>query len=400
MPTLLQKIRKSACMTPVLLGLVGGAMALPMMAHAQQVQQPAPSKIAGIDTVARQGILVDVETGAVLWERNSAHRLYPASMTKIMTAYVVFDQLSNGTLNLNDTFLVSRKAWKKGGSKMFLRQGERVSVQNLLQGLIVQSGNDAAITLAEGISGSEEQFAVLMNQIAQKLQMNGTNFVNASGWPDDNHYSTAQDLYRLGYAMITQFPQYYDMYAQRSFTYAGIKQQNRNPLLYANIGADGIKTGHTEISGYGLIGSATRNGRRVIGVLHGMDSKSARAKESIRIIRWGVDNFANYTLFQAGDIVDEMAVWLGKDPTVSLYLKDDIKLTLPKNNTKGLQVKLHMNEPLPAPITKGQEMGKLVVSLNGENKAVYPVYASNDVAKLGSIGRLWATFETLLWGER
>lgn len=354
-----------------------------------------------ISSTAKQGLVVDVETGDILWERNSTERLYPASMTKIMTAYVVFEQLEKGVLSLDDTFLVSKKAWRKGGSKMFLQEGKYVSVQDLLLGLIVQSGNDAAITLAEGIASTEEDFALMMNDTAKRLAMKDTHFVNASGWPDKNHYSTAQDLYRLGYAMITRFPQYYSMYKEKEFTYAGIKQGNRNPLLYANIGADGLKTGHTEISGYGLIGSAVKKGRRVIIVVHGMKSKSERAKESVRITRWGLDRFTNYTLFQAGDIVDEMAVWLGKEPTVSLYLKDDITLTLPNNvDTNDLKVALQLQEPLPAPITKGQPLGTIVVSVNGVNKVVRPVYATDDVAKLGPIGRLWTTFATLLWGER
>ena len=353
-----------------------------------------------IRSTAKQGVMVDFETQTILWEKNSQSRLYPASMTKIMTAYVVFDQVRSGILNLDDKFRISKKAWAKGGSKMFLREGERVTVENLLRGLIIQSGNDAAIALAEGIATSEEKFAVLMNETAKKIGMKNSNFINASGWPDSNHYSTAYDLYVLSRAVIDEFPEYYGMFSEPDFTYAGITQPNRNPLLAANIGADGLKTGHTEISGYGVAGSAVRDDRRVVGVFHGMGSKAERARESIRLTRWGLENFGNYKLFQAGDVVDEASVWLGEEPTVSLYLKEGVKLTLPKRNRGELKVTLKMKEPLPAPIEKGQKMGQIVIAMPGLEDITRDVYAANEVQQLGPIGRLWATFATLLWGER
>ena len=353
-----------------------------------------------IKSTARQGLVADYETGTVLWEKTADERLYPASMTKIMTAYVVFDQIRSGIINLDDTFKVSKKAWAKGGSKMFLREGEQVTVENLLRGLIIQSGNDSAIALAEAVSSTEEKFATLMNETAKKIGMNNSNFVNASGWPDMDHYSTAYDLFLLSHAIIKDFPEYYSMFGETEFTYAGIAQGNRNPMLAANIGADGLKTGHTEISGYGVVGSAVKDGRRVIGVFHGMQSKAERARESIRLTRWGLENFGNYTLFQAGDVVDEASIWLGEEPTVSLYLKEGVKLTLPKRNRDGLKVTLKMREPLPAPIEKGQIMGQIVVTMPNMDPVIREVYAANEVPKLGPFGRLWAAFATLLWGER
>ena len=361
---------------------------------------PATAMAYDIKTTAKQGLVADYETGTVLWEKASEERLYPASMTKIMTAYVVFEQIRSGIINLNDKFRVSKKAWAKGGSKMFLREGEQVSVEELLRGLIIQSGNDSAIALAEAISSSEEKFATLMNETAQKLGMRNSNFVNASGWPDEEHYSTAHDLYLLSYAIIRDFPEYYGMFGETEYTFAGITQANRNPMLAGDIGADGLKTGHTEISGYGVVGSAVRDGRRVIGIFHGMDSKAERARESIRLTRWGLENFDNFTLFQAGDVVDEASIWLGEEPTVSLYLKQGVKLTLPKRNRDGLKVTLKMREPLPAPIAKGQVMGQIVVTMPNMETVTRDVYAANEVLKLGPLGRLWATFSTLLWGER
>ena len=359
-----------------------------------------PAVAYDIKSTAKQGLVVDFETGTVLWEKQSDSRLYPASMTKIMTAYVVFEQLRSGIINLDDTFKISKKAWAKGGSKMFLRQGESVAVEDLLRGLIVQSGNDSAIALAEAISSTEENFAKLMNETAQKLGMVNSNFVNASGWPDENHYSTAHDLYLLSFYLIRDFPEYYGMFGEPEFTYAGITQANRNPMLAANIGADGLKTGHTEISGYGVVGSAVRDNRRVISIFHGMQSKGERARESIRLTRWGLENFGNYTLFQAGDVVDEASIWLGEDPTVSLYLKQGVKLTLPKRQQDGLKVTLKMREPLPAPIEKGQKMGEIVITMPGMDTVTRDVYAANEVEQLGPFGRLWAAFSTLLWGER
>ena len=367
------------------------AMGLLLVSHASAYD---------IKSTAKQGLVADFETGTVLWEKQSHERLYPASMTKIMTAYVVFDQIRSGIINLDDTFKISKKAWAKGGSKMFLREGEQVSVEELLRGLIIQSGNDSAIALAEAVSSTEEKFAKLMTETAQKIGMTDSNFVNASGWPDMEQYSTAYDLFLLSHAMIKDFPEYYSMFSETEFTYAGITQANRNPMLAANIGADGLKTGHTEISGYGVAGSAVKDGRRVIGIFHGMQSKSERARESIRLTRWGLENFGNYTLFQAGDVVDEASIWLGEEPTVSLYLKEGVKLTLPKRDHDGLKVTLQMQEPLPAPIEKGQKMGEVVITMPNMETVTRDVYAANEVEKLGALGRLWAAFSTLLWGER
>ncbi len=358
-----------------------------------------PLKGFALETPAKQVILVDYDTGNILFEKNADERMFPSSMSKIMTIYNVFQALKDGSLQLKDNFRVSRKAWKKGGSKMFLRAGSRVNVEDLIRGVIVQSGNDASIVLAEGLSGSEGAFSDSLNENAKKLGMDSSNFLNASGWPDPEHYTTARDLSKVTIATIQNFPKYYHFYSQKTFTYAGIKQNNRNPTLYKDIGADGLKTGHTSAAGYGLAASAIRNGRRLVLILNGLKTSRQRSLESERILDWGYRVYSNYKLFKPRQIVTHAKVWMGDKSRVGLVLDKGLVMSLRKNIIDKINIKAVFNEPVPAPISKGDQIGKLLVSVPGKNQLEIPMYASQGVTKLGWFYRIGAAISYILWGE-
>ena len=358
-----------------------------------------PLKGFALETAAKQVILVDYYTGNILFEKNADERMFPSSMSKIMTIYNVFQALKDGSLQLKDNFRVSRKAWKKGGSKMFLRAGSRVNVEDLIRGVIVQSGNDASIVLAEGLSGSEGAFSDSLNENAKKLGMDSSNFLNASGWPDPEHYTTARDLSKVTIATIQNFPKYYHFYSQKTFTYAGIKQNNRNPTLYKDIGADGLKTGHTAAAGYGLAASTIRNGRRLVLILNGLKTSRQRSLESERILDWGYRVFSNYKLFKPRQIVTHAKVWMGDKSRVGLVLDKGLVMSLRKNIIDKINIKAVFNEPVPAPISKGDQIGKLLVSVPGKNQLEIPMYASQRVTKLGWFYRIGAAISYILWGE-
>ena len=358
-----------------------------------------PLKGFALETPAKQVILVDYDTGNILFEKNADERMFPSSMSKIMTIYNVFQALKDGSLQLKDNFRVSRKAWKKGGSKMFLRAGSRVNVEDLIRGVIVQSGNDASIVLAEGLSGSEGAFSDSLNENAKKLGMDSSNFLNASGWPDPEHYTTARDLSKVTIATIQNFPKYYHFYSQKTFTYAGIKQNNRNPTLYKDIGADGLKTGHTAAAGYGLAASTIRNGRRLVLILNGLKTSRQRSLESERILDWGYRVFSNYKLFKPRQIVTHAKVWMGDKSRVGLVLDKGLVMSLRKNIIDKINIKAVFNEPVPAPIFKGDQIGKLLVSVPGKNQLEIPMYASQRVTKLGWFYRIGAAISYILWGE-
>jgi D-alanyl-D-alanine carboxypeptidase (penicillin-binding protein 5/6) len=325
--------------------------------------------------------------------------MYPASMTKMMTAYLIFERLKNGTLSLDDTLLVSEAAWRKGGSKMFVKVGDRVRIEDLIRGIVIQSGNDATIVVAEGLAGSEAAFAQEMTAKAKNLGMLETQFKNASGWPDPEHYTTAADLLTLAVATIKNFPDYYHFYSELNFEYAGINQPNRNPLLHRDLGADGLKTGHTEASGYGLTGSAVRNGRRIVLVLNGMTSKKERGQESEKMIDWGFREWNSYHLFKANEKILDAAVWLGEKGRLGLILKNNIKLTLRRKDRNSLEVKVKYTDPLSAPIQKGDVVGQLIITANNILPIKYPLIAEQTVNQLGPVGRLGAAVKYLLWGE-
>ena len=357
-----------------------------------------------IETRAKQAFLMDMDTGAVLLEKQADTLMPPASMSKLMTVTMVFERLREGSLKMDDTFPVSEKAWRKGGSKMFVEVNKRVKVSDLLRGIIVQSGNDACIVVAEALAGSESAFAEAMTEHAREIGLEKSIFANATGWPDPNHRMTARELALLSKYIIQKFPEYYPIFSEKSFTFGktnkgkDIKQGNRNPLLYSNNGADGLKTGHTEESGYGLTGSAKRQDRRLILVVNGLTSAKERGRESERLLEWGFREFDNYALFKKGQEVAKARVWLGAKDLVPLTLEQDLKVTMSRKDRRSMQVKLVYNEPIPAPILKGTPVARLVISAPEMEKIEVPLIASEDVARPGVFGRVSAAVKYVLFG--
>ncbi len=351
-----------------------------------------------IDTAARQAILIDAETGAVLLEKNADEPTPPSSMSKLMTVYMVFERLKDGSLSLDDKFPVSKKAWQKKGSKMYVLIDTSVRVDDLLRGIIVQSGNDASIVIAEGLAGSEEDFAAQMNEKAREIGLEASVFRNASGWPEEGHVMSVRDIATLTRRTIQDFPEYYPFYAEKSFTYSGIRQGNRNPLLYRNMGADGLKTGSTEGGGFGLAASAVRDGQRLILVINGLPSARARAIDAQRLIEWGFREFNNFALFRAGETVEKADVWLGTEPVVALVIEKDLVVTLPRTARRKAKITVLYTGPIAAPVKMGTEIAKLVITAPGIKTVEVPLLAGADVEQLGLFGRLSAAIGYLLWG--
>jgi serine-type D-Ala-D-Ala carboxypeptidase (penicillin-binding protein 5/6) len=352
------------------------------------------------DTAARNAIVIDYQTGAVLLEKNADQRIPTASMSKIMTAYVIYSYLRDGKAKADDILPVSEKAWRTGGSKMFVPYPGQVKVDDLLQGMIIQSGNDACIVLAEGLAGSEAAFVEKMNETAQKIGLKDSHFANADGLPAPDHYSTVRDLAKLAVHYIKDFPEYYKYEAVKDFTYNGIKQGNRNPLLYKDMGADGIKTGHTEEAGYGLVGSAVRNGRRVIFVLAGMRSMKERAQESERVLDWSYREFTNYAIVKAGEPIDEAPVWMGVREKVPAAPGKDAIVTLWRGARKDMKVSAVYDGEVKAPVAVGQPVGKLIVTAPDNVPIEIPLVATQEVERLGPLGRMAAVAGHLLWGRK
>ncbi|MEQ8370002.1 MAG: D-alanyl-D-alanine carboxypeptidase family protein [Alphaproteobacteria bacterium] len=375
-----------ACRIPAMVLLVF-ALVLPATANAQ-----------AIESSAREAVLIEMATGTVLLDKNAETPMPPASMTKIMTLYMLFEQLANSSLSLEDTFLVSEKAWRMGGSKMFVEVGDQIRVEDLIRGIIVHSGNDASIVVAEGLAGSEEAFADRMTERGRELGLTDTLFMNATGWPADGHHTTAHDLARLAMLTIKNFPEYYRYYSETEFTYSDITQGNRNPLLYRNIGADGLKTGHTEEAGYGLAASAERDGRRLILVVNGLDSVQARADESTRLFNFGFREFGNYKMFSANETVSEAELWLGQEATVPLVLADDLVVTLPRAARREMEVRVVYDGPIATPLAAGTPIARLVISAPNMEPLTYPLLAGESRARLGMFGRLVAALRHLVWG--
>ncbi len=326
---------------------------------------------------------MDYDTGRVLLEKNADEKMPTSSMSKVMTIYIVFDMLKKGQLSLEQEFTVSEKAWRMQGSKMFVELGKTVKVEDLIRGVVIQSGNDATIVLAEGVAGSEDAFADMMNKKAEELGMVNSHFMNASGWPDPEHYSTARDLAILAKAMVHDFPDYYKYYSEIEFTYHNIKQGNRNPLLYKNMGADGMKTGHTDGAGYGLIGTGIHKNRRTIMVVNGLESMNERASEGAKLLDWGMKNFENKTLVKAGQPVDKARVVLGEQENVPLVVKDDVFVTIPKTAANNYKASVSYKEPIEAPVKTGQQLGTLNIEIAGGDKISVPLYAGKEVKRLG-----------------
>jgi D-alanyl-D-alanine carboxypeptidase (penicillin-binding protein 5/6) len=354
---------------------------------------------------AREAYLLDLSTGSVLFEKNADVPMPPASMSKLMTVYMVFEALANGEIALDTRFTVSEKAWRMQGSKMFVGLGDDITVEDLLRGVIVQSGNDACIVIAEGLAGSEEFFAEMMTDRAQAIGLTGSTFSNATGWPDEFQMMTAADLGRLSALLISEFPEYYHMFAEESFTYGvsldgkPITQPNRNPVLGRIDGADGLKTGHTEAAGYGLTASAEREGRRLVLVVNGLDSKKQRGLSAERFLQWGFRNFTTVDVVKAGQVVDEAAVWLGEDATVPLVAIEDLSLTLTRRDNRKIKAEVKYNSPIPAEIIKGTPLARLVLTGPDMGEKSITLVAGTDVEKVGPLGKIGSALEFLLLGQ-
>ncbi len=357
-----------------------------------------PSPGNALETLAAQAILIDDETGTVIFEKNADLPVAPASMSKLMTLYLIFERLQAGQLSLEDSFRVSEKAWRMGGSKTFVEVGSKVSVEDLVRGVTVQSGNDASIVLAEGVSGSEEAFAAEMMERGRELGLTGSDFKNATGWPDEGHVMTMRDIAILTHRLIHDFPEYYHYFSETTFTYNDIRQGNRNPLLYKDLGVDGLKTGHVQAAGYGLAASAERDGRRLILAIHGLKSVDERSKEAERLFDHGYREFGNYALFEAGELVSEAEVWLGDQPTVPLVIEQALLITLERKARQYLEVSVVYESPIPAPIEKGRQIARLLVNAPDLEGLEIPLVAGAEVEGLSAFPRLEAAINYLLWG--
>lgn len=355
-----------------------------------------PADAASFETPATHAIIVDVNTGTVLLDKKADEHMPTSSMSKTMTLYMVFEMLKQGQLKLEDELPVSEKAWKMEGSKMFIKVGSKVKVEDLIRGVAIQSGNDATVALAEGAAGTEESMVERMNTRAQELGMANSHFMNASGWPDPDHYSTPRDLATLAQHLLSDFPEYYHYFGEKDFTYNKIHQPNRDPLLGKVAGADGIKTGHTDIAGYGLIGSAQRNGRRLIMVANGFDSEKMRAEEGAKLMEWGFRNFESIQILKQGDAVESAEVWLGEEAEVPLVAEKDMTVVLPVSRRKELKMTVSYTSPLSAPVKKGAPVAKLHIEIPDQAAVDVNLLAGKDVEREGLFGRVSARFKYLL----
>lgn len=362
-----------------------------------------PFQTLAFDTQADKAILVDLSTDTVLLEKEADTSMPPSSMSKLMTVYVAFERLKEGSIKLDTPVTASPEVWRKWrlkGSTMFLNAGQSVSVEELLLGIIVQSGNDACAWLAEAIAGSEDAFIVLMNDAAQRIGLTGSNFTNPNGWPDPDQYMTARDLYLLAEALIEEFPEYYEMFQRRRFEFgdATSNYNNRNPILGRVRGADGLKTGHTDAAGYGLTGSAIRDERRLVVVVNGLDSEASRRSESAKLLEWGFANFKNYALLKEGDVVATAPVWMGQSTGVSLVAGEDVTVTLSRQDRSNLTGTIVYNSPLLPPIAQGDQVAELVISNEDGTTAQIPLLAQSDVAKVKGFDKVGAAFNHLIFG--
>ena len=351
-----------------------------------------------IESIAKTALVIDLSTNEILLEKNSTEKTYPSSMTKMMTALVAFEKIKDGSLSLDQEFLISKKAWKMGGSKMFIEVDKRVSVYDLLLGVVVQSGNDASIAIAEGISGSEEIFAIEMNNLGKKIGLTGSNFTNSSGWPDDNHYTTAEDLAKVAQYTIENHYELYQMYKISDFTYNGIKQDNRNPLLYTFEGTDGFKTGYTEAAGYGLVGSAERGDRRLIVVLNGLESSKSRAQESLRLMDWGFNNFQLVDFYKKNEVIQEVDTWLGKEDKVDLVALENISVSIPKAQLSSAKVTVLVEEPIATPIKVGDQIAKLQISF-ADKQVDFPLYSGENIDQKNFFSRIFSAIYYIILGS-
>lgn len=366
---------------------------------------PVVAAAVKMDTIAGQAIVIDHHTGRVILEKNADEKVYPSSMTKIMTAYMIFERLKNGSVQLDTPIMISEKAWKMGGSRMFVNVNSTVSIKDLLHGVIIQSGNDACVALAEGVSGSEDVFAAEMTQRARELGATNTNFKNSSGWPDPEHLTTVRDLGLIARHVINDYPQYYALFAEKEFTYASITQPNRNPLLFTNIGCDGLKTGFTDIGQYSLVASAKEvepdgTEKRFNIVINGLPSMKARAEEATKLMTWAMKNFASICAVKAGQVIETAPVWLGEEDTIPLTVAKDCRVTIPQVSRKDVQIQAVYDRPLNAPLAAGQVVGKVIVTAPTlETPVEVPLIAAVEMKKAGFFKRIRASISYLIWGK-
>lgn len=357
------------------------------------------------ETTAHNAILMDYDTGEYLLVKNITEAVPPASMSKLMTVYILMSKIKDGSIKLDDTFSVSENAWRKGGaatggSTMFLSIGDNVSVENIIKGIVIQSGNDACIVVAENISGTEEDFAVLMNKTAKQLGLKNSSFANSTGLPHPDQKMSMEDLAILSREIIKEFPDLYHYFSEKEFTYNNIKQGNRNPLLYSMKGADGLKTGHTEEAGFCLAASAVKGGRRLIGVMSGMNSNKERSEEAERLMSWGFREFNNFKMFSKDQTIATAKVWYGKQKTVDLTVAEDVLKTIHLSQIDNVKTTAEFDEPIKAPIKAGQKVGELKISIADKNSLTVPLVAAKDVEKVGLLGRFWANVKYFVFGAK
>jgi len=364
---------------------------------ASKVESLPPSQV-GIGTLARHAFLVDPQTSTVLLFKDAETPMPPSSMSKMMTIFILFDELAAGRLKLDTRFRVSERARSMGGSRMFLELGSEATVEDLIKGIVILSGNDACVVVAEGLAGSEEAFSERMNKRAREIGMTKTVFKNSSGWPAEGQYTTARDLAVLAWQTIDDYPHYYKYYAETNWTYNNIRQENRNRLLKITPGTDGLKTGHTEEGGYGQATSAVRDGRRLILVVNGLASMAERAQETARLMEWGFRESTNTTVFRAGDMVVEAPVWLGVQDKVPLVIAKTVQITMPAGQTASPRVVARFDGPIAAPIAKGTRIGTAVVTLPDNRTVEYPLEAGADVARMGVFSRVAAMLQHYIFG--
>ena len=356
------------------------------------------SKLYAIDTKAEQAIVMDFDTNEILFEKNSNIKTPPASMTKIMTVYAAFDRLKNTDLSIENECIVSAKAYKMGGSRTFLEIDDKVSIDELLKGIIIQSGNDASVALAECLAGTEDDFAKLMNVYAKRIGMRNTNFLNSSGWPEDNHYSTVYDLALLSNSLINEFPDLYLYFSDKEFTYNDIKQPNRNKLLSSVQGADGLKTGFTRASGWGIAATAKRDDRRITAVINGTNSSRSRLNEASNLINWAFSQTSQKLLVDENQVIVEVDVWLGNKPRVNLVSSKKIVSTLSFDQIQLIKSSLEYKRPIEAPIKKGEVYGKLLIDIDGKPNIEVELIAQESVGTVNPISKVFAAMKYLIFG--
>lgn len=356
------------------------------------------SKLYAIDTKAEQAIVMDFDTNEILFEKNSNLKTSPASMTKIMTVYAAFDRLKNTNLSIENECVVSAKAYKMGGSRTFLEIDDKVSLDELLKGIIIQSGNDASVALAECLAGTEDDFAKLMNVYAKRLGMINTNFLNSSGWPEEDHYSTVYDLALLSNALIREFPDLYLYFSDKEFTYNDIKQPNRNKLLSSVQGADGLKTGFTKASGWGIAATAKRDNRRITTVINGTNSSRSRLNEASNLINWAFSQTSQKLLVDENQVIVEVDVWLGKKPRVNLVSSKKVVSTLSFDQIQLIKSSLHYKKPIEAPIKKGEVYGKLIIDIDGKPNIEVELISQESIGSVNPISKVFAAMKYLIFG--